>query len=330
MRIDAYASLPHYAAHIAPVWDALPDRLRGTFYGKAAADPWADVQLSRRDKPTGPLIVASGVDARKFTHLPVIYLEHGAGQSYHGDPQSRTSFSYSGGAGLDHVRLFLAPSDAVCARWSAAYPSAQVAAIGCPRLDEVGAQRARRGRRKRPVLVGMTFHWDCELVPETRSAFPHHRPAVAHVRDQADVAGMALVGHQHPRWHRDGPMRTYRELGVETTSEVDVLLLAVDVLIADNTSVIYEAAALDIPVVVLNAPWYRRDVHHGLRFWDQVPGPQVDDPRDVWDAVDTELLLNQWAPDRRRIASEVYAAPIGSATNRAVRAIEEAFDVEPL
>jgi len=85
-------------------------------------------------------------------------------------------------------------------------------------------------------------------------------------------------GHYHPR---DPHIRnTWDRLQVPVI-DVHTVRNKVDLLIVDNSSLGYEMLHLGRGVISLNAPWYRRDVHHGLRFWDAVPGIQVDEPEEL-------------------------------------------------
>jgi hypothetical protein len=309
--IDAYASLAHYGEHIAPVWRALPDQLRGQ---------WLEPRhLGARD-PSRTVLVAGWRDAQAVAPSPLVYLEHGAGQSYDGDPRAAGNGSYSGGQGLERVRLFLCPSERVADRWRAVHRAPAVA-VGCPKLDawHLAARWAPHHRAvNRAPTVAVTFHWECRVVPETRSAWRHYDRVLPVL---ALDPRWQLLGHGHPRlW---GTIRRrWQQLQVQHTAELADVLDQADVLVADNTSALYEFASTGRPVVVLNAPWYRRDVHHGLRFWSHPPGLQVDRPDQLADGI-ARALADPPALQRLRAAAvaEAYAHTDGLAAQRAATAI---------
>ena len=91
-----------------------------------------------------------------------------------------------------------------------------------------------------------------------------------------------VLGHGHPRI-LDQLMPVYEELGIEPAYTFEEVLDRASVYCCDNSSTLFEFASLDRPVVVLNPPWYRREVEHGLRFWEAATvGVQVgDQPLDI-------------------------------------------------
>jgi hypothetical protein len=93
-----------------------------------------------------------------------------------------------------------------------------------------------------------------------------------------------VIGHGHPR--RSELASRYRRAGIEHVASFSEVCRRASIYVADNTSTLFEFAATGRPVVVLNARRYRRDVRHGLRFWDAAGvGPNVDRPRDLPDVV---------------------------------------------
>ncbi len=309
MVIDVHASMRHYAEHLAPVFDALPQTMRGQ---------WLDlVDLNTRDV-TRHVLVACWRDAQTVAPSPLLYVEHGAGQSYEGDARSAGNGSYSGGDGLGRVRLFMCPNPVVAGRWAGAYPGAATAVVGCPKLD-----RWHRLPPKTPgefPTVAITFHWECALIPETRSTWRHYDPALHLLRDDPR---WDLLGHGHPRiW---GVLRRrWLKLGVEPVEDFAEILERADLLVADNTSAAYEFASTGRPVLVLNAPWYRRDIDHGLRFWDYPPGLQCDHSGDLPGMI-AEALADHPAAQaiRARAVAAAYAYTDGHAAERAAEAIQE-------
>lgn len=315
-RIDAYASLPHYRDHIEPIWQALDPRFRGVFAGRCGTHNgrWARVN---------PVIVASWTDAHRVSPRPFVYVEHGSGQSYDGHAGIERIGGYSGAGRLDDCILFLCPNETIADRWRSQYPDTPAVAVGSPRLD---VARARQPLRPTPPtstpVVAFTFHWDCALIPEARSAWAHYARGMAATIAELQRRGYTVVGHGHPRDAELLPRRWAR-LRVDYWPDSMRVLTEADVLVADNTSLMWEAAAVDMPLVVLDCPHYRRDVEHGLRFWTHADaGVRVDNGADLADAV--TLALSDPEPqrtNRRSAAVAVYSGLDGRAASRAVEAI---------
>lgn len=273
------ATYPHYAAHLAPLAALVADD---------------DVVL----------VAGHGdlVDAARRGGRRIVLAQHGAGQSY-----SSRHPHYPGGAGNDAASLFLAPNDHSADRWRQAYPGTPVAVVGSPILDTLPARVPGPG----PV-VAFAFHWDLHLVPETLSALPWYLdelPAVA--------ASFSTIGTGHPRRH--DLEHVYRRAGIEYVPDFAEVCRRADVLVFDNTSAGFEFASTGRPVVVLDAPWYRPDARHGLRFYDAAHvGQRVGSPSDLLPAIGRALERRPGDEDAREDAlSMVYAYRSGAARRAA-------------
>ena len=236
-------------------------------------------------------------------------MEHGAGFSFGGEASTAHRSSYAGGHDRD-AELFLHPGPHPAARDAAAYSLARVEVVGCPKLDTL----PRKPDRSDPPVVAVSFHWDCLISEETRSAFIWAREHLVSLKR----AGYAVIGHGHPRiWSRIEPW--YRRKGITPVRDFEEVCRRADIYVADATSTIYEFAATGRPVVVLDPPFYRRDINHGLRFWDAANvGLRVDEPAFIARTVKKALAD---APEQReareQALSMVYAFRTGAADRAA-------------
>lgn len=325
MIVNAYASLPHYAQHIEPIVQALRrEGVFGEFWSPRSVNPWGTplpVDLSaRRD----PVIVASHTDAVRMSHArrPLIYVEHGAGQTYVGVDRGAGS-SYSGGD-HDHLNvvLYVCPNVNVAARWQARYPDRATVVAGCPRMDRWhSANLVTRNADRR--VVAWAWHWEGQACPETLSALGHYLTRIGACVAAWRAQGWNVVGHGHPR-NETFLRHLWASHGVEWW-EASRIFDEAAVLVADNTSLLYEFASLDRGVVTLSAPWYRRDVEHGLRFWSHIPGIEVTDPA-MLERVRLDVIANDDLPiveKRRAVVADVYAHADGKASTRAAEAIAD-------
>lgn len=326
--IDFRAREIHFLEHLAPVWHALPELARGRFYVDArllsraleleldAVEGWPTRDRSRA------CAVASWGDLRIVTRVrPVsVLFEHGAGQSYRGEPGSRRHASYVGGRGREGVKLFVVPGQHAAAANRRYYPTTPNAVVGSPRVDAL----AQIPRLEGPRAAALSFHWRCKVSPETGSAIDHFAHALEKTRVELEAAGVELLGHGHPRIFSELE-ELYLEAGIEPVRSFEEVVARADLYAVDNSSTLFEFAALDRPVVVLNSPEYRRGIEHGLRFWDAASvGLQVDRPAELASSI-LEALEDrpELAASRAAAVARVYACTDGTSARRAATALLE-------
>jgi hypothetical protein len=316
MKLNAYAAWPHYIDHIAPIWQELDGDVKGEFVvpsppllkkleskGIEGTLTRHKGKLPRSMTNKEPVLVAGYADLRKQTDRPIAFLEHGAGQTYVLD-DGTIHGGYSGGANRGNVDLFLCPNETVAQRNLQAYPEAQAAAIGCPKLDDLLA--VKKAGKPSEATVAISFHWDCRVVQESGSAFTHFATQILDFAKWCQVCGIDVIGHAHPRAWKT--LKGWWEQNfIEAVQEWEEVVKRADVLIIDNSSIMYEASALGMGVVVLESPSWRRNVNHGLRFWEFAGvGPAVRPNQSLVDAYNA-TRCNSWEKERKRIVGEVYA-----------------------
>lgn len=332
----------HFVEHIAPVWRALPEALRGPVYCGHAAERTTDAVVwgRRHGLPTRAgwpaahtrgigVAVAVGDLATARGGAPLlrwVFGEHGCGLTYQG---AAASSSYVGSTRRGNVDLIVVPHERAAETQRAATPRIPVLVLGStPKLDPWapdGPARAGWQAPPRPV-VAVSFHYDLDLVPETRSAASFYAGALGRLRS----FGWDVIGHAHPRlWSKI--RTTYTRLGIEPVREFDEVLARASVYCVDNSSTLYEFAATGRPVVALNCPLYRRNVHHGLRFWEHVPGLQCDEPAALGSVVEEALADGPAARQLRADAmAHVYPQHDGHAADRFAAALVEAAGGVPI
>lgn len=332
-KINAVVGERHFFDHIAPVWNALPYEFRGNFFVHKSFEEYARSKYKRDDlvifdnnnrlkdalkeRQGDFLFVASWGDVKRTNDfmMPQILMEHGVGQAYIGV----SSPSYVGNGDKGNVVLYLAPNEYAALRHKTSFPATPYAMVGSPKLDSW----KWRGKRRKTPIVTISFHWDCQVCDETRGAFDYYRPvleSLSHTRK------FLVKFHAHPRI-ADKVKAFCAENKLEFWEDFETVITRSDLYVVDNSSTLFEFAAGGNPVVVLNAPWYRREVSHGLRFWECADiGVQCDRPEDLKDKI-FEALAD--APEqkvkRRAALQKAYWRTDGKARTRAVDAIINAL-----
>lgn len=296
--IDVWCTRPHYAKHLRPLWDALPADYRGTWHD-ALDDPMGDL---------GHTVMLVGayrdLDWMRPRYARLALVEHGIGQTYNDDPRHP---AYPGGSRTPYD-LLLAPGAHVVD------PSAaQIVTIGC---SAAAGHDSGIGDRTR---MAISFHWDCGVSPEAGSSFWEYLP---HLEDQASQIGGLLV-HAHPLIQDDVFEQLNGRWSLVPCPDFDQVLDQAAVYAVDNSSTLFEFAALDRPVVVLNAARYRRSARHGKRFWEWADiGLNVDDPSQLAATMKQSLGEDPQGDRRRTIVGECYQGNTADGVSALLRLCE--------
>lgn len=314
--IEFYAREEHFKAHMEPIFDKIVEA------GYPAK--WVTGDQSG-DKNCRFAVAASSGDLARATRdkKMVFFMEHGAGQSY-----SVRHESYAGGPKRDNVCMFLSPGPHVTAQNSKFYPTTPSVDIGVPKLDKwhISSSPEKADPLAAPV-VAVSFHWDCRVCPETRSGFEHFKNSVLELaamnsNDPLKPAEFKIVGHCHPRARRT-VKKFFLENNIEFYDEFEDILRIADIYACDNSSTIFEFASAGKPVIILNPPFYRKHVTHGLRFWKYADiGPNAKDTKTFLEAI--RDCINETREDklaRKSMINEIYYACDGQAAERAAEAI---------
>lgn len=324
--IAFYATGKHLVEHLFHLYDNLPTKLRGTFYARGRAADRAEelgIDVSRRAVPQNErtlVCVASHPDYRAVNPAKVILVNHGVGQTY-SDGRGLHHSGYSGGEGRERVVLNLCPSERdadVCRSLGQ-----QAVAIGVPYLDGFHDGFPPLSASEPVTTVAFSFHADISVVAETQWAFPHYEAELTNIIRREDRP-FDIIGHGHPRMYSHFRTWWARRKVPYVESWWDVMEEA-DLYVCDNSSTLYEFASTGRPVLVLNAPWYRRDVEHGMRFWSHIPGMEVDEPEQLYPSILAAIDDSPIIAKRRADAVDYAYGDLcdGKATERAVNAVAD-------
>lgn len=324
--VDIFTTQPHYFDHVAPVSRALQAPIQcpeGLARRRGHLAPTAPYNGSHAVRNHDTALVMGPADIRtavRFGWKRIAYLCHGIGQDY-----NRLLSAAAPGENIpwDKVDVVLLPSYFAEKRFQPLCPAAEKIVVGQPKLDELSALPHPQTR-----TAALSFRWSHQRAPEAKGAIDHYRDGLAQVAAYAAAHGIDLLGHGHPRIF--GNLKTvYSNAGIEPVADFADVVRRAGVYACDNSSTLFEFAALDRPVVVMNAPWYRRTVNHGGRFWDWADvGEQVDSPAALAQAI-ARAFDDPTAESRRRVVAEVLPRADGRAAERAAEALVERFPAEP-
>ncbi len=157
MKVDFFSREIHHIEHAMAIYKALPKEYQGIFTDKISelkSDVVAVFSF-------GDLKIVDGLGKK------IIYSEHGTGFFY-----NNIHPSYAGSVQhRENVILRLVPNERIAAREREVL-KCPVEIVGVPKMDKYANKIFKE---KKSLTVAISFHWDCHVNPETRSAFYFYR-----------------------------------------------------------------------------------------------------------------------------------------------------------
>lgn len=327
MRLDFFARYTNHIDHLAPLWNHFPAERRGVFYTTEKTADYAVKELKEAtvfdgDLPMAdnPILVSSHGDilrAHKGGRERIVHIEHGIGHGF-----GTAAYPDGRGGARDYVSLFLAPNE-YTARRMRKVRDTRVEVVGTPKMDDFAGYFPASLSARNPV-VAIGFHWGDRgsQPPESGSAFEAYEEILPALNERYN-----LIGYAHPL-AKEFLQGAYERAGIEFVEDFREVLQRADVLLNDLSSALYEFLVTGKPVVVLNAAWFRRDVHFGIRFWDYSDiGIQVENAASLPAMID--LTIEDYTTirvaQRRKAINDLYPY-LGSATQRAVSVLLDYMD----
>jgi hypothetical protein len=298
MKLDFLARRSHYIDHMAPIYHHLPAQFRGSFHVSADLVEYArsqhiqDIQVFNKSGEFDYVLTCGYGDMTAVTRMKrhkMINMEHGIGHGF-------GTAAYPNGPGRrDAIDLCLYPNRYTADK-ALAVRQNEYEIIGTPKMDAMVTTGSWAASTK---TICISFHWGNpgQNPPESGTAFEHYKKIIPVLNKK-----YTLIAHGHPL-ARDHQKPIYRDMGVEFVDDFMDVCRRASIYINDLSSTMYEFLCTGKPVVVLNAPWFRREVNWGIRFWDYSDvGINVEDPGQLFDAIDQTFENYLICEDARRKA----------------------------
>lgn len=330
-KVDFLACEKHHFDHLYPIWSLLPNSLKGHFFILTHKDKFEDFNKAHLVKNTiiantkntlykeleknkYLLVTASFYDdvLLKISR-PMTYVAHGCGQTYIG--QYEYQFFRK------NFILDLLPNSSMAYAFKNRYPYSQQIIIGSPKLDKWYGKKRNKSNSKPNIAI--SFHFDRIAIPESRSSWAHFKTIIPSLAKQNN---WHILGHGHPRM-MDTLRPVYEKYNIEVVENFEDIMDRADLYICDHMSTLYEFASTNRPVIVLNAPWYRKDIEHGLRFWKHSNvGLHCDDPSYLFQTITDALKDSKEVSQQRSSAVQAVLTHIdGQSSQRASNHIQKAI-----
>lgn len=320
MKIDFFARREHFVDHMLPVWQKLPKENRGEFYLhhsvvnyaiKCGLDYSEIVQLIKSDKPDSLMIEVYGdnplvcsaygdmVNAYKYNPNRVyILMEHGVGLTF------GNNAGYAGGLGLRLAAdCFLAPNEYIAKKTESVLDTTQYV-IGTPKLDKWAGNSFHYTMPEKPTVC-ISFHWDgSHVAPEASNAASVF--GTDHILSELQKE-FNMIAHCHPK-ARDTYRPLFEKNGIEFVENFNDVMECADIYVNDASSTMYEFLVTGKPVILMNAPHFRKFINYGIRFWDYTNiGYQVKNLTELRKAIqDTIRDPNKFIKQRIKAVEDLY------------------------